>query len=35
MQWMLGKPSSVPTRARPQELTTAINYIANQNEAVE
>lgn len=30
---MRGKLSSVPTQARQQELTTAINYIANQNEA--
>lgn len=30
---MRGKLSSVPTQTRQQELTTAINYIANQNEA--
>lgn len=30
---MRGKLSSVPTQAPQQELTTAINYIANQNEA--
>jgi hypothetical protein len=30
---MRGKLSSVPTQSRQQELTTAINYIANQNEA--
>lgn len=30
---MRGKLSSVPTQARQQELTSAINYIANQNEA--
>ena len=30
---MRGKLSSVPTQTRQQELTIAINYIANQNEA--
>jgi hypothetical protein len=30
---MRGKLSSVPTQTRQQELTTAINYIANQNDA--
>ena len=30
---MRGKLSSVPTQARQQELTTAIDYVANQNEA--
>jgi len=30
---MRGKLSSVPTQTRQQELTTAINYTANQNEA--
>lgn len=30
---MRGKLSSVPTQTRQQDLTTAINYIANQNEA--